>query len=361
MKKTLIIPIILLLFAACSKSPDTPPISIDPPTHGGSRIFICNEGNFMYGNASLSVYDPASGVADNQVFYNVNNFPLGDVCQSMRVIDRRGFLVVNNSGKVVVFDVDSYKYIATIKGLTSPRYIELIDDNRIYISDLYSQAISIVNPSTYEVTGYIQVGASTEQMVRHGDYVYVCSWSFNNKIYKIDTRTDKVVGSLTVTKQPNSMVLDRDGKIWVLSDGGYVGSPYVPEIASLTVIDAGTFSVEKQMDFANIELSPSELAINGSGDTIYYISGGWGSNGPTNGIHRMSIEDRELPTVPFIAENGALFYALGIDPVTSEIYVSDAIDYVQRGTVIRFDATGTEKSRFKVDIIPGAFCFYTAK
>ena len=55
---------------------------------------------------------------------------------------------------------------------------------------------------------------STEQMVQCGDYVYVNCWSYQNRILKIDTRTDKVVDQLTVGIQPTSLVMDKNFKLW---------------------------------------------------------------------------------------------------------------------------------------------------
>lgn len=332
----------------------------------GAGVFICNEGNFMYGNASLSYYDTQNRTVDNQIFYNANNFPLGDVCQSMSIIDGKGFVVVNNSGKVYVIEINTFKYLGAITGLTSPRYIQQVSEDKIYISDLYSPSMAIANPKTLKVTGHIYMGTTkgpgkvngTEQMVKFGNYVYVCSWSFNNKVYKIDTTTDKLVDSLTVTKQPNSMVLDKNGKIWVLSDGGYTGSPYGQERATLIKIDAERFVVENILPFAGMEASPSELSINESKDRIYFINGSWASGSvPNSGVYTMSVEQTALPSAPLIAEEGRLFYALGVNPYTGEVYVSDAIDYVQRSVVFRYSAGGDLLDQFKVDITPGAFCF----
>ncbi|MDE6070728.1 MAG: YncE family protein, partial [Alistipes sp.] len=44
----------------------------------GRGLFIANEGNFMYGNASLSYYDPERKHVENEVFARANAQKLGD-------------------------------------------------------------------------------------------------------------------------------------------------------------------------------------------------------------------------------------------------------------------------------------------
>lgn len=335
--------------------PDSPsnPQPIPNADHG---VFVCNEGNFNYDNASLSFYDPAANtvVARLPLYHNGYLFPLGDVCQSMFINKGRGFIVVNNSAKIYVIDTKTNAYIGKIGGLTSPRYIHFVSDTKAYVSDLYSNSMTIINPSTLEITGYLPVGRSTESMVADGGSLYVTSWSYSRKVYKIDTATDRVTDSMTVPLQPNSIVLDRNRKLWVLSDGSYEGSPAGHEPAALTRIDAASFALEQSYTFADIAASPSKLAISGDGDRLFYLNTG----GDNAGLFSMSNTGADaLPTVPFIAAQGRLFYALGIDPRNSDIYISDAIDYMQRGVVFRYTSAGELITTFKVDIIPGSFCF----
>ena len=50
----------------------------------GDGLFICNEGNFQYGNATLSYYDPATKTVQNEVFYRSNAMKLGDSTRPSR-------------------------------------------------------------------------------------------------------------------------------------------------------------------------------------------------------------------------------------------------------------------------------------
>ena len=157
----------------------------------GEGLFIMNEGNFQYGNASLSYYNPATKEIQNEVFYRANAMKLGDVAQSMVVRDNVGWLVVNNSHVVFAIDLSTFKEIGRITNLTSPRYIHFISDEKAYISQIWDNRIFIVNPKRFEVTGYIECpnmtmeSGSTEQMVQQGKYVYVNCWSYQNRILKI--------------------------------------------------------------------------------------------------------------------------------------------------------------------------------
>ncbi|MDF1573845.1 MAG: YncE family protein [Bacteroidales bacterium] len=322
-------------------------------------IFVVNEGNFMYGNASLSYYDPETREILNDVFFNTNALPLGDVAQSMTIHDSLGYVVVNNSGRIYVFHTSSFELKGKITGLTSPRYMHFISDTKAYVSDLYARSIAVVNPATLEVVGSIPVSNrntefyqhATEQMLQFDSFVYTNCWSYDNQVLVIDAELDRVVDSIEVLKQPNSMVLDRYHTLWVLCDGGSEGSPYGSEAPGLVKIGAGSREAQIVHRFSRGEI-PRELRINGSGDTLYFLNGD---------VYSYAVHGSSDPGL--LIENpydGTLFngyYGLEVDPVTSEVYVADALDFVQRGMIYRFSPDGIPVDTFQAGIAPGSFCF----
>lgn len=319
----------------------------------GSGLFITNEGNFQYGNATLSYYDPETKTVENEVFYRANGMKLGDVAQSMIIRDGIGWVVVNNSHVIFAIDIDTFREVGRITNLTSPRYIHFVTDEKAYVTQIWDYRIFIVNPKTYQITGYIECpdmdmeSGSTEQMVQYGKYVYVNCWSYQNRILKIDTETDEIVDELVVGIQPTSLVMDKNHKLWTITDGGYEGSPYGHEAPSLYRIDAATFTVEQQFAFGFGDW-PSEVQLDGTGDTLYWIN---------KDIWRMDVEADRVPVRPFIEYKETLFYGLTINPVNGDVYVADAIDYQQPGMIYRYTTEGELIDEFYAGIIPGAFCW----
>ena len=319
----------------------------------GEGLFICNEGNFQYGNATLSYYNPTTKKIENEIFMRANAMKLGDVAQSMIIRDGIGWVVVNNSHVVFAIDINTFKEVGRITNLTSPRYIHFISDEKAYITQIWDNRIFIVNPKRYEVTGYIEVPkmtmeqGSTEQMVQYGKYLFVNCWSYQNRILKIDTETDEIVAELEVGKQPNSLVMDCNNKLWTLSDGGYKDSSYGEESPAIYRIDPETMTIERKFEFP-YGSDASEIILNGAKDRLYWIN---------KDIWAMDVLDEELPEEPFIDSQDTIYYGLTVCPRTGDVYVADAIDYAQQGMVYRYSSERELIDKFYVGIIPGAFCW----
>lgn len=339
---------VLLFLQSCNLDSDTP----DPVVPGGmgNGFYVLNQGNFTAGNSSLSFYSYDSTKINNNVFYKVNGAPLGDVAQSMTFRENIAYIVVNNSGFIYVVNASTCNYLGKVIGLTSPRNMLFIDNQKAYISDFLDKNITVIDPATLQILGTIPMGKSTENLVMVGTKVFATNWSAynqtgsNNTIQVIDATLDRLVDSIQVVKEPNSMVVDKNNMIWVLSSGGYLNE----EVPALHCINPESLEIYKTFYFDSNELSPEHLSINGTGDTLYYLN---------NGIYRMGISESSLPSSAFIEGGMRYFYTIGIDPKSSQIVATDAGNYVQNGTVYRFSASGIMIDSVQAGIIPGFIGF----
>lgn len=345
MKQLYILLLFCISFASCRKDDDPGPRTVDPapvPAPGAfsEGIVVVNEGNYTWGNASLSFINRQSNAVHNDVFQSVNGRPLGDVAQSIVYYNDRAFIVVNNSQKVEIVEKNTLKSAGTITGLTSPRYMAFISSQKAYVTDLYSNCVWVVDPSQKTITSSIQLTGQSEELLVHNGKAYIANTTAS-RIIVIDTSTDQITDTIHVGAQPSGIVKDANNKLWVLCAGD--GSP---ASAGLYRIDPASRSVERSFVFSS--MSAPRLTLNPARDSIYLLN---------HDVFKMGVNPSSLPSQPLISGSNNLFYGIGVDPSSGTIYLSDAVDYVQQGWVFRYKPNGAKVDSFRVGIIPGAFGF----
>lgn len=337
---------LFILSSACISSckSDKPEEVIKPVinlsgTHG---MYIINEGNFQFGNASVSYYNADDKTVVDDIYNTANNTNLGDVCQSMAHINGWYYLVVNNSQKIEVINPDNFERMNTITGLISPRYILPVSSSKAYVSDFKSHRISIINLNNHSKQGEIPIHGWTEEMLMLYGKVYVTNMK-NDKLYIINAATDVLEDSLVLAQCPGSIAEDKNGKIWILCQG----DESINKTGALICLNPITKIIEKKMDFVMHE-APSRLSINDSHDTLYYIN---------KHIYQLAVDAGSLPLQELINGNSKNFYGISIEPKTGRIFVADAIDYIQKGKIYCYNSKGTLLSEFKVGLIPSRIYF----
>jgi YVTN family beta-propeller protein len=336
----------LLLFSICSCSiigDDDEDIISYSEILGERGAFIINEGNFLAGNGSLSFYSLDSRKIYNDIYFKVNMRPLGDVPNSMAIKGDTAYIVVNNSGRIEVISISTGKSIKTINGLISPRNILPVSDSKAYVTSLNSDYIYIIDLEVLEVSGTINIGRSSEALLISGNRAIVTNWVSGNEILVIDTETDELIESVEVGSEPESMVKDKHGRLWVLCSGSYTGN-FFPE---MVILNPDNSTVLKKYTFSSKMVYPTCLRISNTLDTLYFLE---------KSVWKMGINDSELPSKPFINSSGRNFYKIGIDPVNSELLVTNAGDYQSNGYLLHYSRAGKLLDSSRTDIIPGYIC-----
>jgi len=338
---------LVLLTAGCVKDPTSTGGGEKTPKLSGA--FILNEGNFRAANGSLSFYDPQLDSVQNDIFKDINLRPLGDVVQSMTVIDTLGYIVVNNSDKIEIISLKTWKSKNTINlpAGSSPRYLADAGDGTAYVTNLYTNSVIVINLSNNQVEATIGVGTNPEELAVVNGKAYVANSGFgrSNTVSVIDIATRKVVKTITVGDNPRSVRVDAEDEVHVLCSGRWPAwndSTDKGTDGSLYVISSET---DAKIDSFVITGHPSRLSLDGE-TTGYFLNDGH--------VVTYSTKNNEITNPTFIT---GFFYGLEVDPLSKNIYLLDAKDYIQNGTLSIYNAEGTLKTAHIVGIIPGSITF----
>ena len=181
-----------------------------------------------------------------------------------------------------------------------------------------------------------------------GSELWTTNWSnyyqpqtANNTVQVVDIQNDVKVSEIEVEQEPNSMVVDRDGMVWVLCDNGWEDTTFF-----LCKINPMLKQVEKTYTFAGGY--PSHLCIDKTGTRLLFID---------YNVCSMNINDETSLNTSFIAAEGRSFYNMVVNPTTGDLYVTDAKNYVQNGQVYRYSSDGVLLKQFSAGICPSAMVF----
>tara|TARA_B100001109_G_scaffold255806_1_gene261005 strand:+ start:7123 stop:8160 length:1038 start_codon:yes stop_codon:yes gene_type:complete len=343
MKRIVFVFILVISFLACKKEKEA-----QAPTSSqviqASSIIVLNEGNFQWGNASLSLYNPNTKVVENDVFLRNNNqLPIGDVVQSMIQVGDLGYVVVNNSNKIRVIDLNNFHSLGSIEPFNSPRYILPIHQNKAYVSDLYEDKLYVVDLVNRSILKTIPTHGWTEEMVLVGDKAFV-SQVDSSQVLVFDVVKDSLLKVISTNTSPQCLEVDVNQNVWVSCTGGLNSN-----LASLHQIDSDSLVIRKTLEQSSSSDFIGEIELNATADEIYYLT--------NEGIMKMNIQQTSLPTTPFIPHNNRNLYGFSINPLNNDIYLIDAVDYQQKGYVYRYLADGSLVDQFQVGIIPGDVFF----
>ena len=344
---------VLFMMVACGPDPVEP---LDPtmPTIG-KGVLVLNEGSYTNANSTLTFYDTERDTVMNQLFYRVNGAPIGDVGQSLCLLDGKLYIVVNNSKYIYKVDAQTIQCDTTrpykLDGvLLSPRYMVPVAANKAYVSDLISKELWIVDPQTMTLSGTVSMGKPTETMVQVGRELFLTNYSRyyandiqNNTVQVVDVENDVKVAEIEVGYEPNGMVVDESGMVWVLCEGD-VNDFDVP--STLWQIDPRQKRATLKRTF---EGKAMNLAIDNTGRFLYYLHEG--------DVHRCSIQAPEVDDAFCIPAEGRLLYKIAVNPNNGELYVSDAKNYLVNGSVYRYTSDGLLLGSFDAGICPGFMLF----
>ena len=374
MKRTLYICLVVLMaMAACRHDdeifiPEKVVVS-RPELSDIVGFYLLNEGNMGSNKSTLDYYDYSTGIYTRNIYGNANSSvpkELGDVGNDLAIYGSKLYAIINCSNKVEVMETATATRIGQID-IPNCRYIKF-HDGYAYITS-YAGPVEI-NPY-YEQKGYVvKVDTATLQIVDRcivgfqpdeleivDGKIYVANSggymvpNYENTLSVIDVATFKEEERVPIEINLQCVSGDRYGGLWVSSRGDYYDEP-----SRLFCYDVRKKKVEKELD---VPVSAMWL----DGDSLYVVSVAWSNITMDDDVTYaiINVKSRQVVTRNFISDGTETKikkpYSVAVHPETKDIYVTDAKNYVNPGTLYCFGQDGVMKWSVRTGDIPAHFAF----
>lgn len=331
----------VLIWISCKKDYPPAPKQSDPTnTEQRSdtfRILVCNEGNFGFGNGSLSMVEfPGGKLTKNVLLQSMPGQSL-DVVQSISKWDKHYYLVVNNNQTILKLDETNFSLKDEIKPLVSPRYISYAEQ-RFWISDLYANAVSVADPVSGTILGTIPFPGWCEEMVSTQDALWV-SGPLSDKTYRIDIRNQLVSDSLQTGASSGWICKGKYDEIYVLSAGQGSTGPAIACISDSSRVVVRRFELPFGAGICK------KLVFYPVLNRLYFLAGD---------LYSVKIDGTELRK-EYSAGASENLYGLEINSGRNLLLVTDARNYLSDGALLLFDLNRgfSAPQRMDVEKIPG--------
>ena len=347
--------LVILTIGACTDREDDNMGNLDD-TEFTSGIFIINQGiaDSTESSGTISFYNPSTDhVTDSIYFKATGGFDIGKGLKDLDFVNGRGYLTLSEEQKIIVVDERSFSFLGNINGFEQASSFLAVSNTRAYVSDWGADgatgSVKVVDLSTNNIVKSIAVAGGPGKMLKKGKDIYVVNSGgifVDSIVTKISTETDAVVKTIEVGKVPNGLTLDKDGNIWVLSQG-LISQPGNPQPGNSQ--NGKLVKIENDEVVFEVDVFPgaSSLTINRESDRLYYIMNGW--------VYAQEISANSIPLVPFIDRS---FTSLAVDPLTGQLHAADAKNLVDNGEMLFFDPLeGDELKAVEVGLVPIGFVF----
>ncbi len=302
-------------------------------------IIVC-EGNFTRGNAGISLVDIESGTVWDDVYFQANNRKIGDVLHSIAFKNKTAYAVVNNSSKIEVIDMETWKTKQTVNNLGSPRNLHFTGNGEAWLTELYDKNLKILNENTLEVIHKIDFPHWSEEMVQTGDTLYISTP--DAPFLFLASVSQRIVFDSIPLPGRSSALVKAGNSIWV--------SHTVSDAVGLGLSKLVNGSVVHSFSFEGRPGLSHTLQVNNTQDYVYLLS---------QHLYKINISSKESSIPIFISGAGSNYYGFSLAAQSEELWLSDAIDFQQKGDIRIYTETGMDKNlRYKSGVIPSKIYFY---
>ena len=307
---------------------------------GIKGLYILNEGLFNMNNSSITYYNAETGEVTPDIFLKVNRRGLGDTGNDLQKYGSKLYCVVNTSGQVEVMDLNSCISLKQISLVgKQPRKIAFYK-NKAYVS-CFDGSVVRIDTASLEVDATVTAGANPEGICVANGKLYVANSggldrpNYGKTVSVFDLNGFKLLKEIEVEINPYIIMADKKEDIYLVSRGNYGTIPY-----TFQRIDSKTDSVVRRYDFSVLNFTIFE-----DNAYLYYYD----FNSRESWIKVMNLETEKIVKENFISDGTTLNtpYTITVNPVSKDVYISDAYQFTVNSDIYVFDKDGKKKFAFE--------------
>lgn len=316
------------------------------------KLYVINEGAFGNSNASVTLYNPEGQSVTQNVFATANGRALGDIAAHSQILDGKLYILVSNSNKIEIVDPQSFSSLGTIlfeeDEASSPMHFVIVD-GMMYLANLFSNFVTVLDLESKEVVDTIEVGFSQESIAYSNGNLYVVITSFGdgNTVAVVDLNTGERSGIIEVHDNPRRILTDSQGYVWVVCAGDFGFDDdwnYDPDLETfgeIHIINPQTNEVETIIETGG---HPSTFVIMESEGRGYLLNSGIQV---VDLIEKEVLEDKLSET---------LYYSLGLWTGDEPFLFGGKVeDFSSAGSVDILSLTGELQHTFTAGIGPAIY------
>ena len=354
---------------ACENNgPDLPGSGDEPlmpanPNAACRGFYLLNEGVWGANKATLDYFDYTTGFYANDVFAKNNPAIVGQLGDNGVDIQQYGskiYVLLNGSNLVEIMDAHTAKHITAVE-IPNVRSV-CFAEGKAYFSSYAGKLLPTgvqegyvveMDTLTFALERTAPVGRQPEGLAVYNDKLYVANSggytadNYDNTISVIDMATFQPVDTIEVAINLQYLFFATDGTLYVSSRGNYMDIK-----PSVCLVDVATRTIKKVLD---CNMSSVSVVKNNA----YVMDFSYGATSVR--FWTIDLQKQELSEAAFgskIAAHNILYpYALAVHPVTGDVLVTDAVDFVTPGMLYYFDAQGNLLWKKIAGDIPGHILF----
>jgi YVTN family beta-propeller protein len=355
MKYLIYICLFAILLNSCIKDPTSPENQKVNKIFKGA--FILNEGIWNQNNSSIDRIDLSSLKIFNNIYKIKNNEDLGDLANDLIIKGDTAIAIISTQNMIILFKTEDCSKLISYKipGERLLRKCATYDNNKLLITDLYSNSLLVFNLLTGKVESEIEIGAAPEQLIVHKSLAYVVNSGYGDYLANHPKASSVSIVDLNIYKEINNSKTGANPIEIIKNDkrnSFFIAYRNLPSIKD-TFGGLIEYNLDDYKLLNHWKLNVVSPRNSISQDSLFFIS--------DYGLSAINFNSNKIINLLQNPNKFEKWYSIGVNSNNSYIYIGNAKNYQMEGELLIINRENNYSKidmKLKTGVNPNKIEFY---